>query len=393
MAENIHKVLALKYRPKNFKELIGQNIMVETITNSIKLNKVPNAYLLTGIRGVGIDDILICLVIVIGSLIARNLFNTFLLDKIAKLAEGSETTFDDEIVEALRGPFGLIPIAFGLYLITAYLPFSGSLDLVTTNLVKMVVIFTIFSAFSNLTKPLLSMLGENSWLTPAMSTWLSRVAGVLIWIVAITMMLDIWGIQIGPIIAGLGLFSVAVALGAQDMFKNIIAGIFILSEKRFQPGDRIRIGEGLHGIVESIGFRSTQVRLLDTSPVFVPNTDLSDSQVINHQDMNYRRLFWTVNLVYSTSSSQLKEICKEIQEYLNTSDDFTVNPGQENFVKVSELGSSSIDLTILCYLKVVSYTEFSQIKQDLIFKIMESVKANGSDFAFPSRSIYIENQS
>ena len=95
----------------------------------------------TGIRGIGIDDILICLVIVIGSLVARNLFNTFLLDKIAKLDEGSETTFDYEIVESLRGPFGLIPIAFGLYLITAYLPFSGSLDLVTTNLVKMVVIF------------------------------------------------------------------------------------------------------------------------------------------------------------------------------------------------------------------------------------------------------------
>ena len=347
----------------------------------------------TGIRGVGIDDILICLAIIIVSLVARNLFNTYLLDKIAKLAENSETSLDDEIVESLRGPFGLIPIAFGLYLITSYLPFSGSLDLIATNLVKMVVIYTIFSAFSNLTKPLLTMLGDNSWLTPAMSTWVSRVSGVLIWIVAITMMLDIWGIEIGPIIAGLGLFSVAVALGAQDMFKNIIAGIFILSEKRFQPGDRIRIGDGLHGIVESIGFRSSQVRLLDTSPVFVPNTDLSDLQVTNHQEMSYRRLSWTVNLVYNTSSDQLKEICKEIQDYINSSKDFTQNPGQENFVKVTELGSSSIDLTILCYLKVVSYTEFSQIKQDLIFKIMESVKANGSDFAFPSRSIYIENQS
>ena len=347
----------------------------------------------TGIRGIGIDDILICLAIIIGSLVARTIFNTFLLDRIAKLAESSENTFDDELVESLRGPFGLIPIAFGLYLITSYLPFSGSLDLIATNLVKMVVIYTIFSAFSNLTKPLLTMLGDNSWLTPAMSTWLSRVAGVLIWVVAITMMLDIWGIEIGPIIAGLGLFSVAVALGAQDMFKNIIAGIFILSEKRFQPGDRIRIGDGLHGIVESIGFRSTQVRLLDTSPVFVPNTDLSDLQVTNHQEMSYRRLSWTVNLVYSTSSSQLKEICKEIQDYINSSKDFTENPGQENFVKVAELGSSSIDLTILCYLKVVSYTEFSQIKQDLIFKIMESVKEHGSDFAFPSRSVYIENQS
>ena len=103
-------------------------------------------------------------------------------------------------------------------------------------------------------------------------------------------------------------------------------------------------------------------------------------------------MFWTVNLFYNTSSSQLKEICKDIQEYINGSEDFTVNPGQENFVKVTELGASSIDLTILCYVTVVSYTDFSQIKQDLIFKIMESVKANGSDFAFPSRSIYIENQ-
>ena len=53
MEKKIHKVLALKYRPKNFKELIGQDVMVETINNSIKINKLPNAYLLTGIRGVG----------------------------------------------------------------------------------------------------------------------------------------------------------------------------------------------------------------------------------------------------------------------------------------------------------------------------------------------------
>ena len=345
-----------------------------------------------GIRGVGIDNIIICLDIIIGSLVVRSLMNTYLLDKIVSLTEKSETTLDDDIIESLRGPFGLIPIAFGLYLITSYLPFSGSLDTLATNLVKMLVIYTIFSALANLTKPLLNLLSDNSWLTPAMTTWLSRVAGVLIWIVGITMMLDVWGIEIGPIIAGLGLFSVAVALGAQDMFKNIIAGIFILSEKRFQPGDRISISDGLHGIVESIGFRSTLVRLLDTSPVFVPNTDLSDSQVINHQDMSYRRIFWTVNLVYSTKAEQLKNICKEIEEYINNSENFVQNPGQVNFVRVTELGSSSIDLTILCYMNVIDYTQFSQVKQELIFNIMSVVENHKSDFAFPSRSIYIENQ-
>ena len=136
-----------------------------------------------GIRGIGIDNIIICIGILIGSLIARSLMNTYLLDKIAQLTEKSETTLDDEIIDSLRGPFGLIPIAFGLYLITSYLPFSGSLDLLATNLVKMLVIYTIFSALANLTKPLLNLLSDNSWLTPAMTTWLSRVSGVLIWIV------------------------------------------------------------------------------------------------------------------------------------------------------------------------------------------------------------------
>ena len=164
-----------------------------------------------GIRGIGIDNLIICLLILIGSLIARSLMNTYLLDKIASFTEKSETTLDDEIIESLRGPFGLIPIAFGLYLITTYLPFSGSMDMLATNLVKMLVVYTIFSALANLTKPLLNLLSDTSWLTPAMTTWLSRVAGVLIWLVGITIMLDIWGIEIGPIIAGLGLFSVAVA--------------------------------------------------------------------------------------------------------------------------------------------------------------------------------------
>ena len=108
--------------------------------------------------------------------------------------------------------------------------------------------------------------------------------------------------------------------------------------------------------------------------------------------MNYRRIFWTINLVYSTKADQLEAICKEIEDYINSSENFTKNPGQENFVKVTELGSSSIDVTILCYMNVISYTEFSQVKQEPIFKIMSAVDTNNSDFAFPSRSIYIENQ-
>ena len=125
--------------------------------------------------------------------------------------------------------------------------------------------------------------------------------------------------------------------------------------------------------------------------MFVPNTDLSDAQVVNHQMMEVRRLDWTVNLVYSTSIEQLKSICADIEVYLKESKDIPTDLSKDYFVKVSELGSSSIDLKIICHTEPVAFSEFCEVKEKLIFKIMESVSSNSSDFAFPSQSLYVEN--
>jgi len=345
-----------------------------------------------GIRGFGIGEIIISLVIIVVSWLIGRLLSTKLIDWLSKKAGQTDNRLDDKILESLRNPLGLIPIVFGFYLITFYLPLEGSVDFFATTIVKMLVIFTIFSALANLCGPLLSLL-DNKWMTEAMVDWLRKTLEVLIWIIAAAMILDIWGIQVGPIIAGLGLFGVALALGAQDVFKNIFAGIFILSENRFQKGDRIRIGDSLHGIVDNIGFRSTTVRLFDSSPVFVPNADLSDAQVVNHQMMEIRRLDWTINLTYSTKIDQLKSICLDIESYIKDKKNLPVDLTKDNFVKVSELGASSIDLKLICHTDPVGFADFSDLKEKLIFKIIEAVDSNGSDFAFPSQSIYVENQS
>jgi len=315
-----------------------------------------------------------------------------LIDWLSKKADQTENELDDQIIESLRSPLGLIPIVFGFYLITFYLPLQGSVDFFATNLVKMLVIFTIFSALANLVGPLLSLL-NSKFMTEAMKDWLRRTIEVLVWIIAVAMILDIWGIQIGPIVAGLGLFGVALALGAQDVFKNIFAGIFILSENRFQKGDRIRIGNTLHGIVDHIGFRSTTVKLFDSSPVFVPNADLSDAQVVNHQMMEVRRLDWTINLTYSTKIEQFKKICADIEVYIKDEKNLPVDLTKDTFVKVSELGSSSIDLRLVCHTDPIGFADFCDLKERLIFTIIEAVESNGSEFAFPTQSIYLENQS
>jgi MscS family membrane protein len=144
-------------------------------------------------------------------------------------------------------------------------------------------------------------------------------------------------------------------------------------------------------MVEDIGFRSTLIRMFDTSPMLVPNKDLSDVKVINHGNMKYRRISWSLNLIYSTTQEQLAKICEEITSFITTSEEFINNPDQESFARTEELASSSIDVRVLCYTDPVGLTDFSKIKQNLIFEVIKIVRNNGSEFAYPSTSVYLEN--
>ena len=344
-----------------------------------------------GLFGIGVTEIIVSVLIFITGAIARAFFVGSILKRLEKLTADTESEIDDVLLESLKKPLGYIPLTIAIYLIAVYLPLSGMAELFATNLIKAMIAFTIFSALANSVAPIFQAFTNSTVLTESMTKWLERAARVIIWVVGIGIIFDIFGIQIGPLVAGLGLFSVAVALGAQDFFKNLISGLLIIGENRFQPGDRIEVPGQLHGMVEDIGFRSTLIRMFDTAPMLVPNKDLSDVSVINHGSMIYRRISWTINLTYSTSQEQLHNICNAISEYIASSDQFIINPNQESFARTEELAASSIDLRVLCYSNPVGFTDFSKIKQNLIFEIIKIVRSNGSEFAYPSRSIYIEN--
>ena len=344
-----------------------------------------------GFLGIGITEIIISFLIFIVGAISRAFFVGRVLKWLESFTASTESEIDDVLVESFRKPLGFIPITISLYCIAVYLPLSGVADLFATNIIKALIAFTIFSTLANSISPIFNVFTSSAVLTKSMTIWLERAARIIIWVIGVGVIFDIFGIQIGPLVAGLGLFSVAVALGAQDLFKNLISGLLIIGENRFQPGDRIEVTGQLHGIVEDIGFRSTLIRMFDTAPMLVPNKDLSDVMVINHGKMKFRRVSWTLNLVYSTTQEQLAKICDDISEYINHSDQFANNPDQESFARTEELGASSIDVRVLCYTDPIGLTDFSKIRQNLIFEIIKIVRFNGSEFAYPSSSLYIEN--
>ncbi|MBW1641803.1 MAG: mechanosensitive ion channel family protein [Deltaproteobacteria bacterium] len=345
-----------------------------------------------GLFGVGINRFVVAIVIVVLFLFIRRLFSTFVIKRLAKFLQKKDVDIDESALNILEKPFSFIPVALGLFLATQYLSLSGEIQLLLDRFIRSLIVFVIFWSLFKLIDPLSIFLRKlEKTLTPSLMDWLIKAINIFIIFVGAATILEIWGIKIGPILAGLGLFGVAVALGAQDLFKNLISGILIIGERRFNPGDWIKIDGLVEGTVETIGFRSTKIRRFDKAPVFVPNSNLSDSSVINFSNMTHRRIYWMIGVEYRTTVDQLRQIRDNIESYILNSEDFARPPEVPTFVRIDRFSDSSIDIMVYCFTKTTVWGEWLQIKEKLAYKIKEIVKTAETAFAFPSQSVYVES--
>jgi MscS family membrane protein len=346
----------------------------------------------TGIAGIDLGRIITAALILIGFLAIRKLFSRIVLKRVNRLAKRTHTTMDDEAVKLLERPMAFVPMVVGIYFAVAYLPLSGALALVADRLVRSLIVIVIFWILVCLIEPFSALLHRlEKVLTVPMVEWLKKAIKVALVFIAFATVLEIWGIRIAPIIAGLGLLGVAVALGAQDLFKNLISGLLILAERRFNIGDWICVDGVVEGTVESIGFRSTLVRRFDKAPVFVPNSALSDTSVTNFSAMTHRRIYWTIGVEYRTTIDQLRQVRDGIEAYLLGSEDFAHPPQVPTFVRIDRFSDSSIDIMVYCFTRTTEWGRWLAIKEELAYRIKELVESAGTAFAFPSQSIYVES--
>ncbi len=345
-----------------------------------------------GLYGIDIGRILLALLIFLGFLIIRRLFARVVVNRLAAFSARTKTELDDEAIQVLKKPIAFIPVVMGVFFATNFLPLSGALAQIADNTVRSLVVIVIFWIAINLIRPLSVIFYHlERILGAAMVDWLIKATKIILGFLGVATILEIWGIKVAPIIAGLGLFGLAVALGAQDLFKNLISGILVIGEKRFTKGDWIRVDGVVEGTVENIGFRSTLVRRFDKAPVFVPNSQLSDNSLTNFSAMTHRRIYWMIGVEYRTTIEQLRKIRDEIENYILQSEEFSKPPEVPTFVRIDRFSDSSIDIMVYCFTKTTSWGEWLEIKERLAYKIKEIVEAAGTSFAFPSQSIYVES--
>ena len=347
-----------------------------------------------GVFGINATDIIVSLVIFLLFYLLRRLIARFILNRLSRIVSRTSNQIDDAVIEVLDGPLKFLPVVIGFFIASSYLDISENnqdfLDLLNRSLITIFIFwllhqliipfsFVIKNFESKISKPLVD--------------WTLKGLKILVIVLGAVAILELWGIRVGPVIAGLGLFGVAVALGAQDLFKNLISGIMILMEKRFTVGDVILVSGEVEGVVEQIGFRSTLVRRFDSTPVMVPNYKFAEQSVTNYTRRHHRRIRWLIGLEYRTTIDQLKKIRDEINTLIEKDQNFAKNQNASFYVRIDSFSDSSIDMLVQTFTVTNDWAEFLKIKETLAVKIIEIVENNEAGFAFPSQSLYVEKLS
>ncbi|MDB0032204.1 mechanosensitive ion channel family protein [Alphaproteobacteria bacterium] len=346
---------------------------------------------INGVFGLSLGELAFIFIAFFLALLVRGLIAKFIVKKVKLIVQKTTNSIDDKLFDSLIPPIKLLPIVIVFLVITLYFDVDSTLGLyfqkINNTLSTIFVFWLIHQAvipFSNFFYKLEDILSK------ALVLWIIRSLRYLIIFLGSVAVLDVWGIKIGPVIAGLGLFGVAVALGAQDLFKNLISGIMILLEKRFHIGDVINVPGHTEGTVEHIGFRSTLIRKFDSTPITIPNYIFAEAPILNYTNRTNRRINWVIGLEYNSTLEQIENLTNNIKAYITNNSDFIVNENYKAFVRLDKFNDSSIDILIYCFTSTNDWEKFLEIKEKLAIEIKRKIEDLNLNFAFPSQSIYIE---
>ena len=209
----------------------------------------------------------------------------------------------------------------------------------------------------------------------------------LIWIVGALVLFQSLGVQLAAIWALLSAGGIGVGLALKEPAQELFAYLMILLDKPFTVGQFINVGS-IYATVEKIGVRSTHLRSLRGEVVVMNNSALTSTTVLNFADMHTRRMIYSLGVTYSTSVDQMKAIPGWVEQIITA----TPNASFDR-CHFTEFGDSSLNLELVYYIDTRDYTTALNAQQAVNLGIMECFAREGIDFAFPSRTLYLDSDS
>lgn len=303
--------------------------------------------------------------------------------------ENSHKALHDSFVK----PLSLWITVTGAFFAVRALPFAAELWItvwpVLVKVYRLSIIIIVCLALVNLITNLLVLSPKIAKTADKTAfSFISKLAKGIVIAIAVIAFLQELSFDVTGLIASLGIGGVVLALAAQDTASNFFSGVVILFDKPFAIGDWISVG-GMEGIVEEMNFRSCRIRTFDNALISVPNSKLSGDSVTNWQKMELRKAKIVFGVTYSTKKETLQNMCDEIRANLAQYSDIKQDTV---IVWFDSFNASSLDICVQYLTYLTSFKDFTLLKEKVQYMIMDVVEKHGSDFAFDTKTVIIENQ-
>jgi MscS family membrane protein len=192
-------------------------------------------------------------------------------------------------------------------------------------------------------------------------------------------------VDVGSLLAGLGLGGLAFALAARDTVANFFGSLVVFIDKPFQIGDWVVIDK-TEGVIEEVGFRTTRVRTFYNSLITVPNAKLTDTPIDNYGARRYRRYYTNLGLTYDTPPEKIEAFCEGVRAIIQRLDGMRKDYA---LVEFNGYGDSGLTVMLYCFMDTPDWTTELRVRTNLNLEILKLAAELGVSFAFPTRTLHL----
>lgn len=332
----------------------------------------------------------------LGCILLGLIFRGFIVRQVTRplrlLFKQSDAEFDESILDGLRAPLSWLEMIAAIWLGLIFLDLPAGLEsklgTIFVTLATFLGAWLIFR-FIDVGVAALDSYAEDTEATmdDQLVPVVRRALRVIVILLTGVLIIQHLGYNVTSLVAGLGIGGLAVALAAREMLSNWFGSLMIFTDRPFQVGDWVKTKHG-EGTVAEVGMRSTRIQTFDKTMITVPNSDVANSAIENLQNRPNWRVNNTVGLVYSTTHDQLQYVLSEFDTYLR---DHQMVDTETVRVHFSGFLDSSLEITFAAFFHTDDIAVWRDLRQEVFLKLMEIVEEAGTEFAFPSRSVYIES--
>lgn len=216
---------------------------------------------------------------------------------------------------------------------------------------------------------------------------LSKVLRISVFVLSALGIMQTLGFSISGVLAFGGMGGIAVGFAAKDLLANFFGALTIHLDRPFAVGDTVRSPDKqIEGKIEQIGWRQTVIRSPNMTPIYVPNSLFTSIVVENPSRMTHRRIRETIGLRYD-DLGKMEAIVEEVRTMLGKHPE--IDTGEAVVVAFDQFADSSVNFIIQAYSKTTELRQFQAIKQDILLQVADIVARHGADFAFPTRTILL----